>query len=87
MERINYSLTDILIKKQVVKKNVDFKFDESDKETFDKLKNLSAIEVDKIVDSEGLPFSYIINLMKELSEIITINAESFVYQIEKVLNE
>lgn len=71
----------------MVKKNVDFKFDESDKETFDKLKNLSAIEVDKIVDSEGLPFSYIINLMKEISEIISNNAENFVYQIEKVLNE
>lgn len=67
MERINYSLTDILDKKPVVKKNVDFKFDETDKETYDKLKNLSAIEVDKIVDSEGLPFSYVINLMKELS--------------------
>lgn len=39
------------------------------------------------MDSEGLPFSYVINLMKELSEIITINAENFVYQIEKVLNE
>lgn len=31
MDRIKYSLTDILDKKQVIKKNVDFKFDESDK--------------------------------------------------------
>lgn len=39
------------------------------------------------MDSEGLPFSYVINLMKEIEEIVTINASNFVYQIEKVLNE
>jgi hypothetical protein len=45
---------------------MDFRFDESDNETFEKLKNLAAIEADKIVESEGLPFSYVINLMKEI---------------------
>ena len=45
------------------------------------MKNLSAMEGDKIVESEGLPFSYVINLMKEIEEIVTINASNFVYQI------
>lgn len=39
------------------------------------------------MESEGLPFSYILNLMKEISEIMAVNGQNFVYQIEKILNE
>jgi hypothetical protein len=69
------------------KSKLDFKLDESDDKTFQKLKNLATIETDKIAENEGLPFSYIINLMKEITDILTIYGENFIYQIEKVLNE
>ncbi len=32
----------------------------------EKLKKLSIMDSDKIIQSEGLPFAYILNLMKEI---------------------
>lgn len=69
------------------KKDVDFKFDESEKETFEKLKNFSAMDHEKIIESEGLPFAYVVNLMSEVRDIMTLYATTLVNQIEKVLNE
>jgi len=39
------------------------------------------MDVEKIVESEGLPFSYIVNLMEEISDMIKINGQNFIYQI------
>lgn len=64
LQRLSYSVTDIISTKHSHKKSIDFKFDESEQETFEKLKNIAAMETEKIVESEGLPFAYIVNLMK-----------------------
>jgi len=48
---------------------------------------MEATDEERIVDKEGLPLSFIIDLMKEISDFASIYAENFVYQIEKVLNE
>ncbi len=43
---------------------MEFHFDDSDNQTYDKLKNLTARDNEKIVQTEGLPFSYIVNMMQ-----------------------
>ncbi len=61
-DRLDYELTEIIAEKDQ-KKDVDFKFDESEKETFEKLKNLAVLDQERIIESEGLPYAYVINLM------------------------
>ena len=42
---------------------------------------------EKIIESEGLPFSYIINLMKQISDILQLYNGNFLSHIEKAVNE
>ena len=42
---------------------------------------------EKIIESEGLPFSYIINLMKHISDLLQLYSGNFLGHIEKALNE
>lgn len=51
------------------------------------MKNLSAVDHEKIIESEGLPFSYIINLMKQMSDILKLYNGNFLNHIEKAVNE
>lgn len=67
-------------------KREDFILDEADKETFEKLKNLSAMAHEKIIESEGLPFSYILNLMKHIEDTLKLYGNHFINHIEKALN-
>ena len=53
------------------KPTFDFTFDESENDIYQKLLNMTAKEHEKIVKTEGLPFSYVINLMKEISAILS----------------
>jgi len=39
------------------------------------------MDFERIVESEGLPFSYIVNLMAEIKDIIKLYGNNFVYQI------
>ncbi len=39
------------------------------------------------MESEGLPFAYVINLMTEVKEILSLYAGTLVNQVEKILNE
>ena len=83
---MSYPLTDLIIDRHNEGKKLEFTFEDTEDDTYDKLKNLTALDHEKIVESEGLPFSYIINLMEELSEIMKLKSENFIYQIEKVFN-
>lgn len=65
LRELPYSLSDIQTFRKKPKKE-DFILDDEDKETFEKLKNLSAMEHEKIIETEGLPFSYILNMMKQI---------------------
>lgn len=51
LRTLNYSLSEIKRNKLKTKNKLDFKFDEQDNETFEKLRNLAAKQVEKIVDS------------------------------------
>jgi hypothetical protein len=79
-------MTEIIAEKDQ-KKDVDFKFDDSEKQTFEKLKNLAVLDQERIIESEGLPFAYVINLMSEVKDILTLHSSTLVNQVEKVLNE
>ena len=48
---------------------------------------MELLDHDWIVDTEGIPFNYIVNLMTEVKEIISLYEVNFVYQIEKFLND
>ena len=51
-EPLSYTLSEIKVAQSAKKKaGLGFKLDESDDETFEKLKNLAAMEVEKIVES------------------------------------
>lgn len=41
---------------------------------------------ERIVESEGLPFTYIVNLMQEVGDIIKLYDRNFIFHIEKVFN-
>lgn len=82
-----YPISDIVGGLPPPKKRTDFSFDESDNETYEKLKNIAAMDVERIVESEGLPFSYIVNLLHEISDIVALSGKNFLFQIEKVLND
>ena len=51
------------------------------------MKNFAALDEEKIVENEGMPFSYVINLMREIADILNIYGSNFVFHIEKVLND
>lgn len=80
-----YNVSDIITRRKRVKRE-DFILDEADKETFEKLKNLSAMAHEKIIESEGLPFSYILNLMKHIEDTLKLYGNHFISHIEKALN-
>lgn len=65
----------------------DFLLDDEEKETFEKLKNLSAMDNEKIIETEGLPFSYIINLMKQMEDYLKLYGQNFVQHVEKALSD
>ena len=64
----DYELSDIKIEKgeENDQRDLYFRFDESENETFKKLKKIELMDYEKIVESEGIPFAFIINLMKEI---------------------
>ena len=84
--KLPYRLSEILTQRRRVKKE-DFILDEEDKETFDKLKNIAALDQEKIIESEGLPFAYILNLMRQIEDMMSLHGGSFVAQVEKALND
>lgn len=73
-------MTEIIAEKDQ-KKDVDFKFDESEKETFEKLKNLAVLDQERIIESEGLPYAYVINLMSEVKDILALHSSTLVNQV------
>jgi hypothetical protein len=44
------------------------------------------MDYERIVESEGIPFTYIINLMAEIQDIIKLYEVNFIYQLEQFLN-
>lgn len=45
------------------------------------------MDYERIVESEGIPFTYIINLMSEIQDIIKLYEVNFIYQLEQLFNE
>lgn len=45
------------------------------------------MDYERIVESEGIPFTYIINLMSEIQDIIKLYETNFIYQLEQLFNE
>jgi len=65
-EPLEYDLTDIKIDEEEEgrsRKAIKFRFDESEHETFQKLKRMELMDYERIVESEGIPFAFIINLI------------------------
>jgi hypothetical protein len=83
-ELLSYQLSDLKSPARE-KRDEDFILKEGD--TYEKLKNLEAEEEEKIIENEGLPFAYILNMMKQISDVMKIYSENFKNQVEKALNE
>ena len=47
---------------------------------------MQLLDYEKIVETEGLPFAFVMNLMQEIKDIMSLYQENFIHQIEKVLN-
>jgi hypothetical protein len=69
-EPLAYTLTDIKIDDDemdnTTRKAFEFRFDDSEHQTFQKLKKIELMDYERIVETEGIPFSFIINLMTEI---------------------
>lgn len=48
---------------------------------------MSVMDHERIIESEGLPFAYVINLMTEIKDILSLYGRTLVNQVEKVLND
>ena len=81
-----YKLSDIKYQSKKKIKEDFFLLEDDEKDTFQKLKNLAAVDHEKIIESEGLPFSYVVNLMKHISDILRLHSGNFLTHIEKVLS-
>lgn len=44
------------------------------------------MDYERIVESEGIPFAFIINLINEIEDVIRLYDVDFVYQVEQFLN-
>ena len=51
-----------------------------------KLKNISNRTEEQIIETEGLPYAYTVNLIEEITEITDRHIKNFVYQAERALN-
>lgn len=71
LSRLEYELSD-LVHENDMKKQFTFDFDESENETFLKLKKMELLDYQKIVESEGLPFSFVMNMMNELQDTMNL---------------
>ena len=47
---------------------------------------MELLDYEKIVESEGLPFAFVMNLMQEIKDIMYLYQANFIHQVEKVLN-
>ena len=47
---------------------------------------MELMDYERIVESEGIPFSFIINLMTEIEDILKLYEVNFVSQLEQFLN-
>ena len=64
----------------------DFRFDDDENETYEKLKNLAAEDHEKIAESEGLPYAFIIDMMLSVRDILHNYKHNFISKVEEVLN-
>jgi hypothetical protein len=47
---------------------------------------MELMDHERILENEGLPFAFIVNLMTELEDILRIYDGNLVYQVEELLN-
>jgi len=47
---------------------------------------MELMDYERIVESEGIPFAFIINLMTEIEDILKLYEVNFVSQLEQFLN-
>ena len=47
---------------------------------------MELLDYERIVESEGLPFAFVMNLMQEIKDIMNLYQENFVHHVETVLN-
>lgn len=88
-KKLPYKLTNFTsILDQTRKKKVtdDFRFDDDENETYEKLKNLAAEDHEKIAESEGLPYAFIIDMMLSVRDILHNYKHNFISKVEEVLN-
>lgn len=80
-KRLDYELTNlkaILEEKKKKKTTEDFKFDDAENETFEKLKNLAAEDEEKIAESEGLPYSFLVDMIKSVQNILKLDKDTLI---------
>jgi hypothetical protein len=81
---IPFQVSEIPIEKFVP--HVQFKLDETESETFKKLSNLAALKDEEISAREGLPFSYVINFLQEMDDILKLYCPNMIHYVEDLLN-
>ena len=70
LKDLDYKLTEIQPTRSKERK-IDARLEDSD-DTFEQLKNFNVDDVQRIVESEGLPFAYVENMIKEVTGNVMI---------------
>lgn len=60
---------------------VQFKFDETEAETYKKLSNLVSMNDEEISAREGLPFTYVLNFLLELNDILRLYCPNLIHYV------
>ena len=66
--------------------SIQFKLDETEGETYKKLNNLASLKDQQISAREGLPFSYVLNFLQEVDDILKLYCPNLIHYVEDLLN-
>lgn len=60
---------------------IQFKLDETEGETYKKLSNLASLKDEEISAREGLPFSYVLNFLQEVNDILRLYCPNLIHYV------
>jgi hypothetical protein len=83
-EEIPFQVSEIPIEK--FEAQVEFKLDETESMTFQKLSSLADLNDDEVTARQGLPFAYVLNFLQEIGDILRLHSPNFLHHVETLLN-
>ena len=81
------NLDDVIEQNRKQKVDLNFTFNETEASTFAKLENMAAEDHEKILESEGLPYAFIVDMMKSVKDVLRFHKDTLIAKVEEVFNK